>query len=42
MAGVQRRSRVASAEDGDLLSEGENFEGGVAATRQEGSDGGQD
>ena len=39
---VQGRPRLFAFEHGDLLSEGENFEGGVAATAEEHPDGGQD
>ena len=37
-----RRPRSFPLEDRDLLPEGENFEGGVAAMAEEHADGGQD
>ena len=39
---IQTGARPFPLENGDLLEEGENFEGGVAATTEEDSDGGQD
>jgi len=39
---VQRGPRLFSLEDRDLLSEGENFKGGVASTPEEDAGGGQE
>jgi hypothetical protein len=39
---VQRRPRSFPLENGDLLSQGENFEGGLAAIAEEDADGGNE
>jgi hypothetical protein len=39
VTGVQLRPRPFPFQHGDLLSEGEDFEGGIASTAQEDSDG---
>lgn len=39
---IQTGARPFPLENGGLLSEGENFEGGIAATTEKDSDGGED
>jgi hypothetical protein len=40
--GIQTRARTPSFKDGDLLAQGQNFQGGVVPTAEENLDGGQE